>query len=308
MLRIAVRKLAQGVAMLIFVSAIAFFMLAGAGGDALSGMRENPQISAATIESLERVYGLDKSLPERYAVWAASMIRGDMGESITYRISVVSLVAARFLNTVILGVAALIISAAAAFGLAFLNVRRPSRMLAAATEAIILLTASTPRIVLSLIALVFVAKLSLAPSAAGQIAVPQLLLGALAIGLPFVSIFLGQLREGFAEAMNQDFVRLARAKGLSETAVIVRHATRAAIGPFLTIFGLSLGGLLGGSVVVEAILGWPGVGALMIAAVRGRDVPLVMGIVVFTTAAVWVGITIAEVLQVVNDRRLREGL
>lgn len=294
--------------MLIAVSAIAFFLLSSAGGDALSALRENPQISAATIENLERVYGLDRPLPERYVLWAASLVRGDMGESLTYRISVFTLVASRFVNTAILGVAALMISAAIAFFLAYLNVRRPSRSLAAVIEAIILLTASTPRIVLSLLALVVVAKLAIAPPPAGGIAFPQLILGALALGLPLVSIFLAQLREGYAEAMNQDFVRLARAKGLSESTVIIRHATRAAIGPFLTIFGLSLGGLLGGSVVVEAILGWPGIGALMISAVRGRDVPLVMGIVVFTTAAVWVGITVAEILQVVNDRRLREGM
>lgn len=292
--------------MLLAVSAIAFFLLSRAGGDALGALRENPQISAATIERLERVYGLDRPLPERYVLWAGSLVRGDMGESLLYRIPVVSLVASRFLNTVILGVAALLLSAGIAFALAFANVRWPSRPLSAVIEAIILLAASTPRIVLSLIALVIVAKLAIAPPPAGGIAVLQLVLGALALGLPLVSIFLAQLREGYAEAMSQDFVRLARAKGLSETAVIVRHATRAAVGPFLTIFGLSLGGLLGGSVVVEAILGWPGIGALMIAAVRGRDVPLVMGIVVFTTAAVWVGITVAEVLQVVNDRRLRE--
>jgi peptide/nickel transport system permease protein len=307
MLRIALKKLAQGAAMLIAVSAMAFFLLSSAGGDALSALRENPQISAATIESLERVYGLDRPLPERYVLWAASMARGDMGESLLFRIPVISLVASRFLNTVILGLAAMVVSAAIAFSLAFANVRWPSRTLSAVVEAIILLTASTPRIVLSLLALVIVAKASLTPPAAGSIGFTQLILGALALGLPLVSIFLGQLREGYAEAMNQDFVRLARAKGLSETTVIIRHATRAAIGPFLTIFGLSLGGLLGGSVVVEAILSWPGIGALMIAAVRGRDVPLVMGIVVFTTAAVWVGITVAEILQVVNDRRLREG-
>lgn len=307
MLQIALKKLAQGLAMLLAVSAIAFFLLSSAGGDALSALRENPQISAATIESLERVYGLDRPLPERYVLWAASMIRGDMGESLLFRISVVSLVASRFLNTVILGVAALLLSAGIAFGLAFVNARWPSRLLSGAIEATILLTASTPRIVLSLLALVIVAKASLAPPTAGSIGATQLALGALALGIPLVSIFLGQLQEGYAEAMNQDFVRLARAKGLSETVVIVRHATRAAVGPFLTIFGLSLGGLLGGSVVVETILGWPGVGALMISAVRGRDVPLVMGIVVFTTAAVWVGITTAEILQVLNDRRLREG-
>jgi ABC-type dipeptide/oligopeptide/nickel transport system permease component len=107
--------------------------------------------------------------------------------------------------------------------------------------------------------------------------------------------------------MKEDFVLLARAKGLSEWTVITRHALRAALNPFLTIAGLSLGGLLGGSVIVETVLGWPGIGALMVSAVRGRDVPLVMGVVLIASVAVWFGNTAAEILQVVNDKRLRSG-
>src|SRR5688500_233185 len=99
MLRIALKKLAQGVAMLLAVSAVTFFLLSRAGGDALSSLRDNPQVSAATIESLERVYGLDRPLPERYVLWAGSLARGDMGESILYRIPVMSLVSSRFSNT-----------------------------------------------------------------------------------------------------------------------------------------------------------------------------------------------------------------
>ena len=100
---------------------------------------------------------------------------------------------------------------------------------------------------------------------------------------------------------------MARAKGLSESAIISRHASRFALNPLLTILGLSLGGIIGGSVVVETILGWQGVGALMVTAVRARDVPLVMGIVVATTIAVWLGNSIAEILQLVNDKRLRDA-
>lgn len=105
--------------------------------------------------------------------------------------------------------------------------------------------------------------------------------------------------------MNEDFIKLARAKGLSESAVIIRHASRAAIGPLLTLFGLSLGTLLAGSVIVETVLGWPGIGSLLVAAVRSRDLPVVMGVVLTASAAVWFGNAMAEILQMVNDKRLR---
>ena len=118
---------------------------------------------------------------------------------------------------------------------------------------------------------------------------------------------LGLRGAGLRSAMDEPFVQFARAKGLSENAVVLRHASRAALNPTLSIFGMSLGSIFGGSVIVETILGWPGIGALMVAAVRGRDVPLVMGIVVVASAAVWLGNALAEFLQMLNDKRLREA-
>ena len=106
--------------------------------------------------------------------------------------------------------------------------------------------------------------------------------------------------------MREDFIKLARAKGLSESAVILHHAVRPALNPLLTIAGLSLGGVLGGSVIVESVLGRQGLGTLMVSAVRARDLPLVMGIVLFTSTAVWLGNALGELLQAVNDKRIRD--
>lgn len=106
--------------------------------------------------------------------------------------------------------------------------------------------------------------------------------------------------------MNEDFVRYARAKGLSEWSVIIKHALRGAANPFLTLFGLSLGALLGGSVVVETVLGWPGIGSLIVGAIKTRDIPVVMGVVIVASAAVWFGNTLAEFLQLANDPRMRD--
>jgi peptide/nickel transport system permease protein len=107
--------------------------------------------------------------------------------------------------------------------------------------------------------------------------------------------------------MDEDSIRMARAKGLSESVIIRRHASRFALNPLLTVVGLSLGAIIGGSVIVETILGWPGLGELMVTAVRSRDVPLVMGIVVTTCLAVWMGNSVAEIFQLINDKRLRDA-
>lgn len=305
MLKLAIRKLIQGLLMLLAVSLITFTLLATAGGDAMSALRDNPQISETTIEELRRVYGLDRPFLERYGVWATGAVRGDLGESFSFKVPVGGLVWSRFLNTLTMGLIALAIAVFKSFFLAVLAVRFRSRILHSIIEAFIFLTASTPRMVLALVALVVSLRLGLPTSSADGTSAFSLIAGAIVLSVPLISIFLAQLNQGLKEVMNEDFIRMARAKGLSEWAVIARHAIRPALNPFLTLAGLSLGALLGGSVIVETVLGWPGIGALMVSAVRGRDVPLVMGVVIVASAAVWFGNSLAEILQAINDKRLR---
>ena len=293
--------------MLLVVSAITFTLLSAAGGDAFTSLRENPQVSEKTIEELRRVYGLDRPFVVRYGSWLGCAVTGDLGESFLYRIPVGGLVWSRFLKTASMALVGFAIAIVVSFALALASALYRSRWLKGAIELIILLTASTPRMVLALLALVVMLQLSLAAGAAGADSPAQLLFGAIVLAVPLISIFLAQLRDALADVMQEDFVRLARAKGLSESTVVIRHALRAAVNPFLTIAGLSLGGLLGGSVIVEIVLGWPGLGALMVAAVRGRDVPLVMGIVLLASVAVWFGNALAELLEGLNDKRVRDG-
>lgn len=306
-LHFAIKKLIQGILMIVIVSAITFTLLSSAGGDALSSLRDNPQISEKTIENLRRVYGLDRPFLERYGTWLGDAVRGELGESIAFRIPVQTLVWTRFKNTALMGFAAIAIAIAVAFALAIASVRFRNKALSAFIEGIVFLTASTPRIVLALLALVIILRLNLSAPITGELDIYQFLFGSVVLAIPLISILLAQLRDALTGAMNEDFVRTARAKGLSEWHVITRHAMRAALNPFLTVAGLSLGAVLGGSVIVESVLGWPGIGALMVAAVRGRDVPLVMGIVLVASTAVWLGNTLAEILQIVNDKRLRSG-
>ena len=286
--------------MVLIVSAVTFALLSLAGGDALTGLRENPQISEATIDELRRVYGLDRPLFVRYFTWLGDALTGDLGNSMYFRVPVSNLVRTRFASTLLLSAAALAIAVAAATGLGLAAARYPSRWLALLIDGVVFGTSSMPRIVLALFALMLVAQMG-----AGGASAATFWLGATALAAPLLSIFLAQFYGGLKQTMNEDFVQLARAKGLSEGAVVVRHAVRPALNPVLTVFGMSLGGVLGGSVIVEAVLGREGIGTLVVAAVRGRDLPLVMGIVLVTSTAVWLGNALAEMLQAVNDKRMR---
>lgn len=303
MLKILIRKIIQGVMMVLIVSAVTFALLGLAGGDALASLRDNPQISEATIENLRRVYGLDKPLPIRYATWLGGALTGDLGDSMYFRVPVANLVWIRFMSTLLLGGAALLIAVVVSFVLSVSAARFRHRWLDAIVEGLAFLTASTPRIVLALVSLAIIAQLTAANI--GGASTVSFWFAAAALSAPLVSIFLVQLHDGLTQTMTEDFVQLARAKGLSEGVIVIRHALRAALNPVLTVFGLSLGGVLGGSVIVESVLGREGLGTLMVSAVRGRDLPLVMGIVLVTSTVVWLGNTLAEILQAVNDKRLR---
>jgi peptide/nickel transport system permease protein len=302
MTRLLLRKCLQGLMMILIVSAVTFALLSFAGGDALTQLRDNSQISAVTIERLRSVYGLDQPLPLRYFRWLSGAVTGDLGESTYFRVPVSGLVWARSLNTFLLGTAAFAIALAFAVPLSLIGVRYKSRTIAAFIDSLILVTASTPRIVLALVALAIAVRLTVSSTSSTVL----FWLAALALSAPLISAFLAQLHGELQRTMREDFIKLARAKGLSESSVILRHADRPALNPVLTLIGLSLGAVLGGSVIVESVLGRQGLGTLMVSAVRARDLPLVMGIVLFTSAAVWLGNALGELLQAMNDKRIRD--
>ncbi len=312
MLKLIVYRLAQSLLSLVIVTALVFALLAAAGGDALTALIEDPLASEATIDEMRRIYGLDRGLAARYWHWLSKALRGDLGESFFYHAPVAGLVVARLMKTMVLGVVALVFAWAVSLALGIPAARRPRGWIDRLCELVVTLSASTPRIVMALALLTLVSGTSLltlggAASEDGIAAsFAQVLLAALALSMPLIALFLAQVREGVRDSLNCDFVRTARAKGLSERAVIFRHALRTALNPLITISGYSLGGVMSGSVIVETILNWPGLGSLSVVAVRSRDVPLLMGVVLVTATAVFVCNLLADILLCLNDPRLRE--
>ncbi|HYY55786.1 MAG TPA: ABC transporter permease [Pyrinomonadaceae bacterium] len=313
MLKLILGRLLQGLVVLLVVSALTFTLLASAGGDALTALESDPLVSAQSMSELRRAYGLDQPLHVRYLRWAGDVARGRMGQSFFYRAPVESIIRSRLANTLTLSALALVFAWACALSLGALSARRAGSWADHLCSAVILLSASTPRIVLALAALAFAVRTSLftvgpatAAGASTSLSPARVLLPAVVLCVPLIALFLAQVRDGLGAALGEDFVQVARAKGLAERAVIFRHALRAALNPLITIFGYSLGGVVSGSVIVETVLGWPGLGQLSVVAVRNRDVPLLMGVVLVTATAVLIGNLIADILLRLNDPRLRD--
>src|SRR5215207_8214537 len=188
MIKLLLRKCLQGLMMILIVSAVTFALLGFAGGDALTQLRDNPHISEQTIERLRSVYGLDQPLPIRYLRWLSSAVTGDLGESTYFRVPVSGLVWARSVSTFLLGMAAFAIALTLAVPLSLIGVRYKSTTLGAFIDLLILVTASTPRIVLALVALAI--SVQLTSSALDQSSPVMFWLAALALSPPLISAFL----------------------------------------------------------------------------------------------------------------------
>jgi peptide/nickel transport system permease protein len=312
-LKLIITRLLQGVVVLLIVSTLTFWLLAATGGDALTELSVQPMVSQTALAELRHVYGLDQPLAVRYLHWLADLARGRMGYSFYFHAPVLTIILPRLLRTCLLASLALIIAWAVALTLGTLAARRRGGWADRVSGALVLVTSSLPLIVLALAALALAAQTNLFTVGANvqdftaafnplRVFVP-----ALVFATPLVALFLAQTREGLGAALAEEFVQVARAKGLSERAVVLRHALRAALNPLITIFGYSLGSVVGGSIIVETVLGWPGLGQLSVTAVVNRDVPLLMGIVLVTATAVIAGNLLADILLRLNDPRLRDA-
>ncbi len=319
LLQLFLKRLAIAVPTLLLISLISFALVNAAPGDALAELRQDPRVSEETVRRLREQYGLDRPLITRYGAWLSGAVRGDFGTSLSERLPVTKLIGARLGNTLKLSLTATFLALLLALPLGALAARHRGAWLDRLTSAFALISISTPRLVLAIIALVFAARTGLFPignvrslnvaddwSAASLLdGWHHLVLPAIVMSLPLVAMYLRQTRNGLLEVLSADFIRTARAKGLSEWVVIGKHAARVAAGPLITLFGYAIAALLSGSVIVETVMSWPGIGQLAVNATRTRDIPVLMAVVLLAGAMMMLGNLIADVMQLIADPRLR---
>jgi peptide/nickel transport system permease protein len=239
----------------------------------------------ADIQGLRHLYGLDQSLPRQYFHYWSGVFHGDLGASIRLHDSVAHLIAVRYPYTLALTLTSLTIALALALPAGIIAAVRRGRAVDQGLSVVSLFGLSVPGLVLGpLLILVFSIKLGWFPvsgagpgGGTGGIDPMYLVLPSIAMGASLAAILTRMVRTAMLEELGQDYIRTARAKGLSETAVVWRHALPNALVPIITVVGLQFGALLAGAIVTETIFSWPGLGRLVVTAISNRDYALVQG-------------------------------
>jgi peptide/nickel transport system permease protein len=318
-MRYFLRRLLQAVFLLIGVSLLTFLFSALAPGNYFDEMRLNPQISPETVAALRVQYQLDRPVPVRYLRWANSLLHGEMGYSFAYNSPVAPLLWTRARNTLILTVTAMLIAWALALPLGIWSAatlgRLPDRALSGMTAALMVI----PDLVLALGLLIIAVRTGWFPTG-GMVSVGfetlaplqklrdlalHMALPVIALALYALPILIRHVRAAIADALSSPFLRAAASHGIPGRSLLYRYALRAAANPLISLFGLSIGALLSGSLVIEVVMSWPGLGPLLLEAILARDLYVVIGGVLCSTIFLVAGNFLADVLLYLADPRIR---
>jgi peptide/nickel transport system permease protein len=310
MLEFLVRRAAISMVTLLVISLIVFTgvrMIPGDPARVLAGT----DADAAGLAEIREKYGLDAPIPVQYARWLGRALRGDLGESIRTRQAVSATVAAKLPITIELAALSLLVAIALAVPAGVLAAVRRNSAWDLLASGVSLCGVSIPNFWLGIMLILLVSVrlgwlpasgfVPLADDPLGNLR--RMLMPALVLGAGLAAVLMRQTRNAMIEVLSADFVRTARAKGLAQPAVIVRHALRNGLIPVVTILGLQMGALMSGAVVTEQIFVLPGFGRLIVEAVFTRDYPVVQGVVLLTASSyVLINLAVDLSYSVLNPR------
>ncbi len=298
------------------ITVVTFFLIHTVGGDPVFGLK----VPAATLEALRHEYHLDRPVAEQYLLWLRGVVTLDFGDSMIDGRPVSKWIFERLPRTLTLNLLAFTIAAAIGIPIGLWSGARANRLVDRGSSVIFFLLYSLPTFwVAILLTEFFSVRLGLLPLF-GVVSdnYAELTLGARVLDrvrhlvLPVTTLAIGQLaifarfsRSALSEVIRQDFIVTARAKGVGESALVWRHAGRNTLLPLITLLGLTIPYLLSGSVIVEAIFEWPGIGLLYFRAIENRDYPTIMGLTVVTSLLTLLASLIADLLYAVADPRVR---
>ena len=317
------KKLIRMIFLLVAVSAAAFVLVSVSPIDPLQanvGQVALGAMSAEQIEKLETYWGVGVPVTERFVSWASDFFRGDMGVSLLYRQPVMDVIASKLQNSLWLMGMAWMISGVAVFSIGVFAGVKKDTWIDKLIKGYSLLIASTPAFWLALLLLmVFAVWLKVLPiglsvpigmESAGVTLTDKLthaILPALTLSITGVSNIALHTREKMIDIMESDYVLFAKARGESQWSIVKNHGLRNVVLPAITLQFGSISEIFGGSVLVEQIFSYPGLGQAAVTAGTGSDVPLLLGITVISAAIVFVGNFIANVLYGIVDPRIRRG-
>mgnify|MGYP002478357151 FL=1 len=258
------------------------------------------------VQSLRAHMGLDQPIFIQYVLYLRDLIQGDFGRSILYQNqAALPLVLQRLPATLELGAAALVVGILVSLPTGIIAALRRNRWPDHLASLFAILGQAMPNFWLGIMLILLVSVQFGWLPVSGRGGVQHVILPAIALGTSMAALLMRLMRSSLLEVLHADYVRTARAKGLHGTVVLIRHALRNAMIPYLTVLGLSIASLLSGSVVTEQVFAWPGMGLLLIRAIDGRDMAIVQTIVIFSALTVILGNLIVDLLYSVLDPRIR---
>lgn len=298
------KRLLLGVVVLFATSLLVFSALHMAPGDPVDVI-VGPIAPQEVRDRVRAQRGLDKPLPAQFFIYMSHVVQGDLGQSILSRRPVSSMIKEKLPVTAELGLAAFLLTYGVAIPLGTIAAVRRQSFFDWFSMILALLGVSMPSFWLGLLLIyAFAVNLSwLPPTGHGSFA--TLILPALALGLPRVGRVARLTRSSLLEVVNEDYIRTARAKGLREQIVIFRHALRNALIPIVSMMGLDLGYIVGGSVVIENVFARAGIGDMMLDAIYSRDFPVLQGGMFVLALGIVLGNILADVAYVIIDPRIR---
>ncbi|NKJ06617.1 ABC transporter permease [Rhizobium sp. SG741] len=319
MLRSCLKRLAIGIGMLIALSMLVFVLLRLTPGDPIDAYIDpSTPLSPAAMADLRDRLGLDQPLPVQYIGWLQQALHGNFGYSIK-RLDqpVLTLVLSRIGPTLLLMGSALIMAIVAGIAAGVIGAVRRNSVTDVSLSVLALAGISSPAFLSALLGLyIFAVRLGWLPS--GGMLTPgedfslgdllrHLILPSALLAVAQAALIMRYMRASLLEVLNQDYVRTARAKGVVEFWVIVKHALRNALLPVVTVIGSTIGLAIGGAIFIESVFNWPGMGLLLVDAVTTRDYPVIMGAALVIGACVIVVNLLTDIAYAVVDPRIKMG-
>lgn len=292
------RRAAHAAGLLIAVSAGTFLLAELAPGDYFAALQADPRVDAASIAALRARYGLDKGPVERYAAWVLGAARGDLGVSIAYNMPVGELLAPRLGRTMELAGAAWGLSWAVALGLALAGAVRPGGWADRVGDWAGAAMLAAPEVLLAAVLVMVAARTGWMRLGGFGLALGALVPGA-------VPVLLKHARGAMGEAARAPYVAAARARGMGGARLWAVYIVPAAANPMISLFGMSFAGVLSGTLVVEALTGWPGVGPLFLEAIGARDFDVIAAVGLLAAAVLAAGNLAADAMLYAVDARIR---
>ena len=305
MLGFALKRLGLAVLVAVAVSALAFLLLRASGDVATALAGEGAH--AEDIENIRRIYGLDRPLVVQYFDWVGKMAHGDFGQSLYFKTDVLALVRDKLPTTALLALFSLLFALAVSIPLGILAAVHPNSWIDRTCLALAVVGQALPNFFFALILiLVFAVMLPLLP-VSGSESWANFVLPSIALGYYVAPPFMRLARAGMIEVLASDYIRTARAKGLSGPSIVLKHALVNALVPIVALAAVQLGFLLGGSVVIETVFALDGLGYLAYQSISHLDLPVTQAIVTLLSF-IYVGLTLgADLVNAWLDPRIRVG-